>query len=129
MPRAGPTIEAFMRIIASPLHVSGPTRNSRCSGIAARHFAAVAGAVASRPGGDSLSYGSPMWLAVAFSAGGSGGRKSPELPAHVGILSTCWQHAGIDSQVPRPTTAKQERSPGSEAGARLGFVVTVTVTI
>ena len=63
---------------------------------------------------------------MAFSAGGDGGRRSPELPAHVGILSTCWQHAGIDSQVPTPTTAKQERSPGSEAGARLGFVVTVT---
>src|SRR5262249_7384271 len=39
--------EAVAQLLAaSPFHVSGPARNSRCSGVAPRHFAAVAGAVA-----------------------------------------------------------------------------------
>jgi hypothetical protein len=47
---------------------------------------------------------------TAFSVGGDGGRRSPELHAP-------------------PTTANKEKAPGSEAGARLGLCVTeVTVT-
>src|SRR5215471_8254048 len=47
-----PGVSFTVRVSASPSqHVSGPTRNSRCSGVAAWHFAAVAGAVVDRLGG------------------------------------------------------------------------------
>jgi len=59
---------------------------------------------------------------MALSAGGDSGRRSPELAAHRTFEYTL-QHAGIDSQDPTPTTAKQERSPDSEAGAKAGICV------
>jgi hypothetical protein len=60
---------------------------------------------------------------MAFSAGGDGGGRSPELHAHLGKHMPS-SIAGIGFQVPTPTMANKKKAPAAKPG--LGWDLCVT---